>query len=144
MSTMTVALRLQQDVRWKAEAGSGHSLIIDGPPEAGGEDAGFRPMELMLLGLGACMGLDMLLMLRRMRQGVTSYEPRLTGERAEDPPAVFTAVTLEHVITGRGILEASVKRALGPAETKYYSASAMFSKTARLTNIYRIEEAGAS
>jgi putative redox protein len=144
VSTMTAVLRLQQSVCWKAEAGSGHSLIIDGPAEAGGQDAGFRPMELMLLGLGACMGLDMLFLLGRMRQEVTGYELRLTGERADDPPAVYTAVTLEHVITGRGIREDSVKHALELAETKYCSASAMFSKTARLTNRYRILEASAS
>jgi putative redox protein len=141
---MRAALSLEENVRWRAEAGSGHTLVVDGPAEAGGENAGFRPMELMLLGLGACMALDVLFLLRRMRQEVTGYEITLTGHRADDPPAVYTAVTLEHVITGRGIPEHSVRQALDLAETKYCSASAMFAKTARLTNRYRIVEAGAS
>jgi putative redox protein len=131
---------LQEGVRWEAVAGSGHSVVIDGPAEAGGENAGFRPMELMLLALGGCMGFDMLMILRRMRQEVTGYQVRLAGERAEAPPTVFTEVRLEHTITGKGIAEASVKRALELAEHRYCSASAMFSKTARLTHSFKIEE----
>jgi len=118
----------------------GHRLIVDGPAEAGGTNAGFRPMELMLLGLGFCMGYDMVMILRRMRKEVTSYRIHLTGKRAEDPPTVYTEVTLEHVITGKGISEASVERAIELAENKYCSASAMFSKTATLINKYRIED----
>jgi uncharacterized OsmC-like protein len=96
-------------------------------------------MELMLLGLGCCMGFDMVLILRRMRKEVTAYEIHLTGQRNDEPPSVYTEVSLEHVITGRGISKESVERALELAEGKYCSASAMFSKTAKLINTYRIE-----
>ncbi len=139
MSTMTAVVTLLENVRWEAMAGSGHSLLVDGPQEVGGENAGFRPMELMLLGLGSCIAYDTLMILRRMRQDVTSYKVRLVGERAEDPPAVYTTVTLEHVIAGGHVSEDSVQRALALAEEKYCSAWAMFSKTAKLSNSYRIE-----
>jgi putative redox protein len=72
MSTITAVVTLQENVRWKAEADSGHSVTIDGPIEAGGENAGFRPMELMLIGLGGCMAYDMLMILRRMHEAIIS------------------------------------------------------------------------
>ena len=140
MPTMTAVIELEQKVRWRATAGSGHSVIIDGPVEAGGENAGFRPMELMLMGLGSCMAYDVLVILRRMKQDVTGYKMRIKGQRAEQPPSVYTAVTLEHVISGSRISESAIKRALELAEHKYCSASAMFAQTARIDNIYQIQE----
>jgi len=140
MSVMKATVTMGQDTRWEGVSGSGHRLTVDGPPEAGGKNEGFRPMELMLLGLGMCMGYDMVRILRRMRKEVIGYQIQLTGQRAEDPPSIYTEVILEHVITGKGLSEASVERALDLAESKYCSASAMFSKTATLVNKYRIEE----
>ena len=124
MSLTTAVLTLEGEVRWKAQAGSGHTVMIDGPVESGGGNAGFRPMELMIL--------------RRMRQEVTGYRIELSGERAEEPPAVYTSVVLTHVVEGRSISEQAVGRALELAETRYCSAWAMFSKTAKLTNRYEI------
>src|SRR4030042_2995301 len=129
---MSATVSLREKVLWEGVAGSGHRLLVDGPVEAGGSNVGFRPMELMLLGLGFCMGYDMVMILRRMRKEVTGYQIHLTGKRAEDPLRAYTEVTLEHVITGKGISEASVERAIELAEHKYCSASAMFSKTATL------------
>lgn len=141
MSVMKAVVTMGKESQWEGVSGSGHRLIADGPPEAGGNNAGFRPMELMLLGLGLCMGYDMVMILRRMRKEVTAYQIHLTGQRAEDPPSIYTEVILEHVITGKGLSEASVERALDLAENKYCSAAAVFSKTATLTNKFRIEEA---
>jgi putative redox protein len=140
MAVNSAVVTLQEKVRWEGVADSGHRLIVDGPMEAGGNNAGFRPMELMLLGLGCCMGYDMVMILRRMRKEVTGYQIRLIGQRADDSPSVYTEVTLEHVITGRGISKESVERAIELAESRYCSASAMFSKTAKLINRYRIED----
>jgi putative redox protein len=137
---MTATVVLKEKVQWEGMAGSGHRVVMDGPAEAGGGNAGFRPMELMLLGLGFCMGYDMVMILHRMRKEVTGYRIELSGKRADNPPAVYTEVTLEHVITGKGISKDSVERALELAEHNYCSASAMFSKTATLVNTYRIEE----
>ncbi len=127
-------------VRFEAKAGSGHHLTIDGPQEAGGTDAGFRPMELMLLALGGCMAFDVLMILRKMRLEITSYTLNLEGERADDPPKVYTAVRLEHAFKGVGLKPESIKRAIELAETTYCSASAMFAKTAKITNTFRILE----
>jgi len=138
MSTITAVVTLQENVRWKAEADSGHSVTIDGPIEAGGENAGFRPMELMLIGLGGCMAYDMLMILRRMHEDITGYHLKLNGTRADEPPTIYTEVNLEHTITGYGIKEANVKRALSLAESKYCSASAMFSKSAKLNHTIHI------
>jgi putative redox protein len=140
METMTATVTLKEKVLWEGTAGSGHRVIMDGPADTGGSNAGFRPMELMLLGLGFCMGYDMVMILRRMRKEVSGYQIRLTGQRSEEPPSVYTEVTLEHIISGKGIPKESVERALELAEHKYCSASAMFSKTAALINTYRIEE----
>ncbi len=140
METMTATVTLKEKVLWEGTAGSGHRVIMDGPADTGGSNAGFRPMELMLLGLGFCMGYDMVMILRRMRKEVASYQIRLIGQRSEEPPSVYTEVTLEHIISGKGISKESVERALELAEHKYCSASAMFSKTAALINTYRIEE----
>jgi putative redox protein len=139
MTVMTATVSLREMALWEGVAGSGHRLRVDGPVETGGRNAGFRPMELMLLGLGCCMGFDMVLILRRMRKEVTGYEIHLTGQRNDEPPSVYTEVSLEHVIKGRGISKESVERALELAEGKYCSASAMFSKTSKLINTYRIE-----
>lgn len=140
MSIMRAVVSLQEKVRWVGEAESGHRLIVDGPPEAGGSNAGFRPMELMLLGLGCCMGYDMVMILRRMRKEVTGYRIRLTGKRSDEPPSVYTEVTLEHEIKGRGISRDSAERALELAEHRYCSASAMFAKTAKLIHKICIED----
>jgi putative redox protein len=141
MEAMNATVVLQEKVLWEGTAGSGHHVVMDGPAEAGGGNAGFRPMELMLLGLGFCMGYDMVMILRRMRKEVTGYRIQLNGKRADEPPSVYTEVTLEHVVTGKGISRESVERALELAEHKYCSASAMFAKTATLINTYAIEEA---
>jgi putative redox protein len=139
-NVMHAEVLLRGGTLWEATAGSGHRLTVDGPPEAGGNNAGFRPMELMLLGLGCCMGYDMVMILRRMRQEVTGYRIRLTGQRAEEPPRVYTEVILEHRIIGKGVRPEAVKRAMELAEGKYCSASAMFSKTATLIQKFQIDE----
>ena len=126
------------DVSFEATADSGHTVIIDGPEAAGGRNAGFRPMELMLLGMAGCMSLDVALILKRMRKPVTSYRVEVTAERAEDPPRVYTEARLEHVIGGPGLDAASVKRAIELAETTYCSGTAMFAKTAKVTNTFRL------
>jgi putative redox protein len=126
------------NVRFEASAGSGHSVVIDGPPEAGGEDAGFRPMELMLLGLGGCMALDVLLILRRMRQQVAAYRVQMQAERAKDSPRVYTEVRMEHIFQGETLEASAVRRAIELAESTYCSGSAMFAKTAKIINTFHI------
>ncbi len=136
--TATATVTFQRDVRFEARADSGHTVLIDGPEQAGGENAGFRPMELMLLGMAGCMSLDVVLILKRMRKPVTRYRVEVTAERAEDPPRVYTEARLEHVIGGPGLDAASVQRAIELAETTYCSGAAMFAKTAKVRNTFRL------
>jgi putative redox protein len=137
---MTGTVRLDGPARWQARSGSGHTLIVDGPAEHGGENAGFRAMELMLLSLGGCLGGAMLHILKRMHQDITGYEISLDGTRADEPPSAYTAIVMEHTISGRGIDEAAVKRALALVEDKYCAAHYTISRTAKLVHNIRIVE----
>jgi len=128
------------NICFEAQSESGHTVMIDGPPEAGGENAGFRPMELLLLGMGGCMAMDILLILRRMRKEVRSYRVQIQAERAEDMPRVYTEVKMEHLFQGVDLNTAAIERAIHLAAETYCSGVAMFAKTAKITNTFRILE----
>jgi putative redox protein len=131
-------VRLRDGMAFEATADTGHTVTLDSAEEAGGRNLGFRPMELILMGLGGCTGMDVISILRKMQQQVTSYEVRLHGDRSDQHPKVYTDITVEHVVTGRALAEASVRRAVELSATKYCPASAMLSKAARVTHMYRI------
>ncbi len=127
-------------ISFAAETESGYSVNIQGPSEDEEKGLTIRPMELMLLGLAGCMAVDVLLILRKMRQEVISYTLNISGERATNPPSVFLAVQMEHRLKGNNLKAASVERALALAEETYCSASAMFAKTAKISNTFLIME----
>jgi putative redox protein len=114
---------------------------MDAADYAGGQDQGFRPMELLIVGLAGCTAMDVISILRKKRQHVTAYETRVSGERAVDHPQVFVNVTVEHIVTGHGVQPIAVERAIELSETKYCGASATLSKTGKVTHTYRIIEA---
>lgn len=134
-------------VRWLApmgfvgESGSGHSVVMDGPPEHGGLDLGVRPMEMLLLGLGGCASFDVVHILKKSRQDVTDCEALLEAERAEQEPRVFNRIHLHFVVTGRNLSARQVQRAIKLSSEKYCSASIMLGKTAEITHDYEIREA---
>ena len=121
-------------VQWAGEAlflgesGSGHAVVMDGPPEAGGRNLGIRPMEMVLIGLGGCSNFDVVSILRKGRQPVESCEVFLDAERANEEPKVFTKIHLHFVVKGRGLKEAQVKRAVELSAEKYCSASIMLGR----------------
>ncbi len=135
---MTACSVLQHGMGFRAESGTGHSVTMDASVADGGEDAGFRPMELLLVGLAGCTGMDVISILRKMRQVVTGYEVRVQGTRAGTHPMVFTEITVEHHITGRNIDPAAVMRAIELSESRYCGAGAMLGKVAQLTHIYSV------
>lgn len=137
---MTVRSSLDHDMRFTAEAGSGHVVVMDAAEEHGGHDTGFRPMELLLVGLAGCTGMDVISILRKKRQEVLDYEVRVRGERATDHPMVFTHITVEHVITGRRIDPAAVSRAIELSETKYCGAGAMLRQVAKVTHTFCVRD----
>jgi putative redox protein len=118
----------------------GLTLPIDTVPESGGDNNGFGPMELLLVGLGGCTGMDVISILEKKRQKVTHFEIRIHGERAGEHPKVFKKIALEYIVGGEAIDPAAVERAVELSETKYCSVMAMLSKTAHFERKIVIEE----
>ena len=138
---MTAKVKLETGMRFDAVAGSGHHITLDASEYGGGQNAGFLPMELLLVGLGGCTGMDVISILRKKRQQVTGYEVQVSGIRAEEHPMVFVEITVEHIITGHHIQPEAVARAIQLSEERYCGAGAMLGKVAHLTHTYRIVEA---
>lgn len=124
-----------------AESGSGHTLVMDGPPEAGGRNLGVRPMETVLIGLGGCASYDVVSILKKARQDIRDVRTELEAERADSEPKVFTRIHLRFVVTGKGLKEAHVKRAVDLSAEKYCSASIMLGRAGvDITHDYQIVE----
>jgi putative redox protein len=122
------------------ESGSGHAIVMDGAPEAGGRNIGVRPMEMLLLGLGGCTAFDVVMILEKGREKITDVEIELEAERASEDPKVFTKVKLIYSFKGHVLKHAAVERAVKLSAEKYCSASKMFEKTATLEHEIRILE----
>jgi putative redox protein len=126
------------------ESGSGHAVVMDGAPEAGGRNIGVRPMEMMLLGLGGCTAFDVVMILEKSREKVTGCEVVLESVRASEDPKVFTAVKMIYTLRGEKLKPASVERAINLSAEKYCSASKMFEKTATITHEWTVVDTTAA
>ena len=140
---MKARVHLTEGMTFVAESGSGHAIVVDASPDVGGRDLGPRPMELVLMGTGACTAIDVMLILRKSRQAVTGCEVELDSERATEDPKVFTRIHFHFVVTGRSLARAQVERAITLSRDKYCSATAMLAKTAAVTSDFEIREADA-
>ncbi|MCF6209968.1 MAG: OsmC family protein [Gammaproteobacteria bacterium] len=138
---MKARIKWVEDVMFVGESGSGHALVIDGPPEYGGRNLGIRPMELLLQGLGGCTAFDVMLILKKSRQQVTDCVVEVEAGRAETEPKVFTHIHVHFIVTGVGLKENVVKRAVQLSAEKYCSASIMLGKTAEISHDFEIREA---
>ena len=125
---MKASVKWIDNVTFLAESESGHTVVMDGPESAGGRNIGIRPMELVLLGVGGCTSFDVVTILQKARQQVTNCEAKITAERADEVPAVFTKIHFQFVVTGKNLKEAQVKRAIDLSADKYCSASIMLGK----------------
>lgn len=137
---MSVRAMLQEGMCFDVETGSGHHLLLDAAEHNGGQDKGPRPMEMLLVALATCSGMDILAILRKKRQNITAYEVRVLGERTEDHPKIFVEIAVEHIFTGHAIRPEAVQRAIELTEERYCGASAMLGKTAKLTHTFRVVE----
>lgn len=135
---MKATIRWTGDVSFVGGADSGHEITIDGPPEAGGRNRGARPMELVLIGMGACTAFDVVHILRKARQDVSDCVAELDAERASADPKVFTRIHVHFVVRGRDLDPEKVARAIELSATKYCSASIMLGKTASITHDFEI------
>ncbi len=123
-----------------AATGSGHTLVMDGPPEAGGRNLAPRPMETVLAGTGGCAAFDVVSILRKARQDVRGCRLEIEAERAPEPPQVFTRIHMHFVVEGRGLQDKQVRRAIELSAGKYCSASIMLAHTATISHDFEILE----
>ena len=127
--------------RFVGESGSGHCVVMDGPEEVGGRNVGIRPMEMLLLGLGACSAVDVVSILQKSRQPVADCEARVEASRVDAVPAVFEQIHVHFTVKGKGLDESRVKRAVELSAEKYCSASIMFQNAGvALSHAYEIVE----
>ena len=126
-----------------ARTGSGHTLVMDGAPDTakpdnGGANLAPRPMETVLAGAGGCTAYDVVLILKRGRQDVRGCSVKLSAERAEVDPKVFTRINMHFVVTGKGLTSSAVERAIAMSHDKYCSATIMLGKTADITTSFEL------
>lgn len=139
---MKARIKLADGMTFVAESGSGHGVVVDASPDIGGRNLGARPMELVLMGTGACSAIDVVLILRKARQPITDCVVELDSERAAEDPKVFTRIHLHYVVTGKGLATAQVERAIKLSKEKYCSATIMLAKAgAEITFDYEVREA---
>jgi putative redox protein len=134
-------------IRWSgsgmtflAETGSGHAVAMDGAPDGGGRNLAPRPMEMVLLGTGGCTAYDVVVILKKSGQAVTGCEVKVTAERAETDPKVFTRIHMQFTVRGRGLKKNLVEHAIRLSHEKYCSASIMLGKTAEITKGFEVVE----
>ena len=138
---MKARIQLVDGMTFVAESGSGHAVVVDAAPDVGGRNLGARPMELVLMGTGACTAIDVVHILRKSRQAVTDCVVEVDSERAADDPKVFTRIRMRYIVTGKGLARAQVERAIKLSKEKYCSATIMLAKTAEIEFDFEIREA---
>jgi putative redox protein len=131
---MKASVRWVDNVMFVGESDSGHAVVMDGAPEAGGRNLGVRPMEMLLLGLGGCTAFDVVMILKRGREPVTDCIVDMDADRAETEPKVFTRIQMRYRISGRGLDPKKVERAVHLSAEKYCSATAILAKTAVISH----------
>ena len=137
---MEVRVKYTDGLQFVGETESGHAVLMDGEPVYGGKDTAVRPTELLLVGLGGCSGMDVVSILKKKKQDIKGLEINIKGTRAEEHPKKFTAIDIEFVVTGHGISEEAVKRAVNLSMEKYCSVKATLEGCAKITFSYRIAE----
>jgi putative redox protein len=141
----TGALATRSGMGFVAETGSGHTLVMDGAPDAakpenGGQNLAPRPLETLLAGTGGCTAYDVVLILKRGRHDVRGCTVKLDADRADTDPKVFTKITMHFTVTGKGVPAAAVERAIAMSHDKYCSASVMLGKTAEISTSFEVIE----
>lgn len=139
---MKTRIKWVQDVMFVGETGSGHTVVMDGAPEAGGRNLGGRPMEMLLVGLGGCSAFDVVTILKRGREAVTDCIVEIDAERADSDPKVFTTIKMHYIITGNKLDANKVERAIKLSTDKYCSASAMLGAVAKIIHDFEVRDAG--
>jgi putative redox protein len=137
---------MQARIKWVdsamfvGETGSGHAVVIDGPPDNGGRNLGVRPMEMILLGVGGCSSFDVVQILQKGRHDIVDCVTEILAERVDAIPSVFSKIHLHFVVSGRELKEAAVERAVRLSAEKYCSASIMLGKSVEITHDFEVKQ----
>ena len=137
---MKARVKWVEQVSFLGETESGHAVLMDGAPAAGGRNLGPRPMEMLLLGAGGCTSFDVIAILRKSRQLVTDCYVELNAERAETDPKVFTKINMHFIVRGKNLRLDVVEKAIKLSAEKYCSASIMLGKSAEITHSCEVVE----
>jgi putative redox protein len=137
---MECTVRWHDGMSFIAETGSGHLVAMDGAPSAGGRNLAPRPMEFLLAGAGGCASFDIVTILKKGRQDIVGCDVKLTAERAEEDPKVFTRINMHFVVKGRGLKPEALERAIKLSAEKYCSASIMLGQTAKMNHTWEVIE----
>ncbi len=140
---MKVNVKWIDGVSFVGESESGHAVVLDGAPENGGRNIGMRPMEMLLIGMGACTSFDVVTILKKSRQTIADCVANISAERAPEIPKVFTKIHVHFIVTGTDLNEVQVARAVKLSAEKYCSASIMLGKSVEITHDYEIKAFGA-
>lgn len=139
---MKASVTMKQGMSFNGSADSGFSVALGASPSVGGDDDGFRPMELMLISLAGCTAMDVISILRKKRQKVTHFEVQVSAEQAAEHPKVFTDILLTYIVHGAGVEPAAVERSIELSTTKYCPAQAMLDEAVSIRHEYEIVEEG--
>ena len=137
---MKARVKLIEGVSFAGQSESGHTVVMDGPPDSGGRNLGVRPMEMLLLGLGGCSAFDVVHILRKSRQQVSDCVADIDAERAETDPKIFTRIHVHFTVTGKSLDPKRVEQAVKLSAEKYCSASIMLGKAAEITHGFEVIE----
>ncbi|WP_047552689.1 OsmC family protein [Methylotenera sp. G11] len=136
---MHVRVKWIDGVSFVGESETGHAVVLDGAPESGGRNIGMRPMEMLLIGMGACTSFDVVAILKKGRQPIVDCVAEIEAERADEIPKVFTKIHVHFVVTGNDLNPAQVERAVKLSAEKYCSASIMLGKSVEITHDFEIK-----
>lgn len=137
---MKARIKWVEDKSFLGMTESGHAVLMDGPPDAGGRNLGPRPMEMLLLGAGGCTAFDVVLILQKGRHAVSGCEVAIEAERAATDPKVFTKIHLHFIVSGKNLKAEAIERALKLSAEKFCSATIMLGKTATVTHDFELIE----
>ena len=140
---MKVRIKWVEGVSFVGESETGHAVVLDGAPENGGRNIGMRPMEMLLIGMGACTSFDVVTILKKSRQPIVDCVAEIDAARADEVPKVFTKIHVHFVVTGTGLNTSQVERAVKLSAEKYCSASIMLSQACEITHDFEIVDPAA-
>ena len=137
---MNISVKWIDGMLMVGKSDSGHAVVMDGPPEIGGENLGVRPMEMLLLGMAGCTMIDVVSTLKKMREDVVDCQTQVSADRSEEYPKVFTNINVHFILKGKQLNPSKVDKAIKLSAEKYCSASIMIGKTAVITHDFEIVE----